>query len=164
MFNIKTKLHRGSSLIEVLVSLGILGLGIGGVLTAQTMGLRNNQSAFFRTQANILLSDMSDRLRNNSSVARSGDYVIDWGSEYPTSVNCNQVQCNSDQVRQYDLAQWTQEIRLSLPDGEGKITSRDNNVFLLEVRWQDKGSENSGKNACEETATGKFCLAVQVQI
>src|SRR3970282_981703 len=41
-------LQKGSSVMEVLVSLAILGLGIGGVLATQTMGLRSNQSAYFR--------------------------------------------------------------------------------------------------------------------
>jgi len=164
LLKIKSKLQRGSTLIEVLVSVGILGLGIGGVMTAQTMSLRNNQSAFFRTQANILLSDMGDRLRNNSSVARSGDYVIDWSGEYSASVNCEEIPCNSNQVRQHDLNQWIQDIHFSLPEGEGKITARNNNVFLIEIRWQDKGTGLAGTNACGDADESKFCLAVQVQI
>ena len=107
---------------------------------------------------------MGDRLRNNSSVARSGDYVIDWAGEYPAPANCEQVPCNSNQVRQHDLNQWTGDIHSFLPEGEGKITSRDNNVFLIEIRWQDKGTGVAGMNACGDAGEGKFCLAVQVQI
>lgn len=156
--------QKGSSLVEVLVSLAVLGLGIGGVVATQTMGLRSNQSAYFRTQADILLGDIGERMRNNATVARAGSYAIDWSSELAAATHCGQSLCNAKQMRQYDLSEWIAGVGLSLPKGEGRITTLSSGAYLIEIRWQDKGSGVVGTNACDADAQGLFCMAVTVQI
>ena len=153
----------GSTLIEVLISLAILGLGVGGVIATQTISLKNNQSALFRTHASILLVDMSERLRNNARLAQEGAYSIDWCNEYSGARDCGKNQCNTDQIRQYDLNQWLYEINQSLPGGEGRVSAKGDNVTLIEIRWQDKGSKVSGNDTCAE-GDGMYCMAMQVQI
>lgn len=164
VFRASLILQKGSSLMEVLVSLAILGLGIGGVLATQTMGLRSNQSAYFRTQADILLGDIGERMRNNASQARAGGYVIEWSSELAAASNCGQSQCNAKQMSQYDLSEWISNVGHSLPKGEGKISTLSSGAYLIEIRWQDKGSGVDAKNACAADVQGLFCMAVTVQI
>lgn len=147
--------------MEVLVSLAILGVGIGGVMATQTMGLRNNQSAYFRTQADILLSDMGERMRNNAIAARAGSYAMDWSSDYSAAADCIQKRCHAEEIRSYDLSEWTAIIHQSLPAGEGKITALSGETYLIEIRWQDKGSRGVASAACGREM---FCMAVQVQI
>lgn len=52
----------GFSLVETLVTLIIISVGLLGVVGMQVAGIKNNQSAYYRTQATILASDMADRL------------------------------------------------------------------------------------------------------
>lgn len=65
---IQAKANEGFTLIEVLVSVLILGIGILGVLNLQTRALMDNQDAYLRTQAIFLAYDISDRIRANASV------------------------------------------------------------------------------------------------
>lgn len=163
LFKKNPKVLAGSTLLEVLVSLAILGLGIGGVIATQTVSLKNNQSALFRTHASILLVDMSERLRNNARLARAGSYSLGWSNEYSGTRECMKNQCNADQIRQYDLSQWLFEINQALPGGEGRITTKGNSVVLVEIRWLDKGTMVSGNNTCSEEV-GKYCMGISVQI
>jgi len=66
-----TKPLQGFTLIEVLISVLILGLGILGTLNLQTRALLDNQDAYLRSQAIILAYDMADRIRANAGIWRT---------------------------------------------------------------------------------------------
>lgn len=57
--------HRsaGFSLIEVLVTLVVLGIGMLGLAVLQVTGLRVNDGALMRTRAALAANDLADRLR-----------------------------------------------------------------------------------------------------
>ena len=61
----KMKTHSGFTLIEVLISMLILAVGLLGLAGLQATGLRNNLSAYNRSQATQLAYDMADRMRAN---------------------------------------------------------------------------------------------------
>ena len=58
------KLH-GSALIEVLIALLVLSFGMMGMAGVQSVSLRGNQAAYFRTQATSLSMDIAERMRAN---------------------------------------------------------------------------------------------------
>lgn len=139
--------QAGITLIEILVTMIILAIGLLGLAGLMMDGLKNNQSAYLRTQASILAYDMSDRIRINRDRAIAGDY-----DGYSTSGEggftnlpacvTNAAGCSAaDQVNQ-DLAEWTREIQgvggtALLPDGEGSITRGGGNLFTITVGWQE---------------------------
>jgi type IV pilus assembly protein PilV len=57
--------HRqtGFSLIEVMVTLVVLGIGMLGLAALQITGLRVNDGALMRTRAAMAAADLSDRVR-----------------------------------------------------------------------------------------------------
>ena len=72
--------NRGFTLLEILVALLVLSIGLLGLAGLQTFSLRNNHSAFLRSQAVVLAYDALDRLRSNRDQAMLGT-----GSAYNTS-------------------------------------------------------------------------------
>ncbi len=57
------KQQQGFTLIEVLVAVVVLSIGLLGLAGLQTTGLRNNQSAYYASQAAIYANDIFERMR-----------------------------------------------------------------------------------------------------
>lgn len=55
--------HRGFTLVEVMVTLFIIGIGALGVAGLQLAAMRSNQSAFLRSQATLAAYALVDRMR-----------------------------------------------------------------------------------------------------
>jgi type IV pilus assembly protein PilV len=60
---------RGFTLIEVLVTIVVMGIGLLGFALLQTMNLRFAQSANYRTQATNLAYNLPDQMRSNRRFA-----------------------------------------------------------------------------------------------
>lgn len=68
------KKQHGSTLIEVLIALLVLSFGMMGMAGVQSVSLRGNQAAYFRTQATSLSMDIVERMRANLTAVGAGDY------------------------------------------------------------------------------------------
>lgn len=55
--------QTGSSLIETMVSLFVLAIGLLGTLAMQTKSVQHNQNSYSFSQALVLSTDLSERLR-----------------------------------------------------------------------------------------------------
>lgn len=122
-------LHRraaGFSLIEVLVSMLVLGIGILGMAALQLNSMKFTQTAAVRTQATFLAYDMSDRLRANRADARGGSYDTDLDDAAPAGAN----------IAATDLRQWKAALGTQLPAGAGSI-ERSGNVISITVQWSE---------------------------
>ena len=65
---------NGVSLIEVLISVLVMGVGLLGIAAMQATALRNSQSALERSQAVIQSYTILDAMRANVEEARIGGY------------------------------------------------------------------------------------------
>ncbi len=126
------RLERGFTLLEVLIAVLVLSIGLLGLAGLQTFSLRNNHSAFLRSQAIVLAYDALDRVRGNRDQAASYNTTF---NASPSAVNCSSM-CSSAQVAQHDLAAWKGEVG-RLPGGQGQITIGANSKATVEVRWID---------------------------
>ncbi len=70
------KKQQGVSLLEVLVSVLVLGIGLLGVAALQTSSMRNTNSSLERTMAVILTDTLAELLRANPEAARLGNYAF----------------------------------------------------------------------------------------
>ena len=111
--------QSGFTLIEVLVSVIVLSIGLVGVATLQAVSLKNNQSAFMRSQASALAYDLADRMRSNVLTADSNLY--DPGTAATITTCKTAVGCTPQQLAQNDLAEWNAAIGTYLPMGEGFV-------------------------------------------
>ena len=140
----------GFTLIEVLIAMLILAFGLLGLAGLQTTGLRNNLSAYNRSQATQLAYDIADRMRAN--VADAGTL----GASVYTTVapgnaaaqgSCTEVAnaCSAAQMAQQDLFEWNQNLTNILPGGQGTIAVAAS-LFTITVNWDDDRDGNIDAN------------------
>lgn len=124
-------LQRGFSMIEVLVTVLILAIGLLGLAGLQSTGLRQNHSAYLRSQATILAYDIVDRMRANRTAALDGEYTMGFGNT-PTG---------SSMAAQDKIA-WKGNLLAMLPAGDGEII-RNGTRFTISIQWDDRRGEGS---------------------
>jgi type IV pilus assembly protein PilV len=130
---------NGFTLIEVLIATVVLAIGLLGLAGLQATSLRNNQSAYNRSQATQLAYDIADRMRANT--AAQANYLT--ASMAPTAAtakaNCkNTTGCSTADMAENDLFEWNAAITAPgiLPDGVGTITFVDP-VYTVTINWDD---------------------------
>ena len=124
--------QTGVGLIEVMVALFILGVGLLGILNMQTQSLVFNQQAYYLSQANALLWDISDRMKANSSVPES--YLMDFNSTVSTATDCESQECSATQLASWDTNQWLGAVRNLLPQGDAEIV-RNGSFFEINIEF-----------------------------
>ena len=107
--------QRGATLIESLVSLIILAIAIIGMLGVQARTLMDTNTAAGRTQAMLLIDDLSARIKANpGGYAALVGYVFD-DTRTAGSTDCTSAACNATDLAAYDLDRWQENIQSSMP-------------------------------------------------
>ena len=146
------------ALIEVLVATVVISVGLVGLAGLQTLSMKNNHSAYLRTQATMLTYDMVDRMRANVAAAQAGQYTTAFNTAPAGTVNCESSTCSSASLATFDVNQWkvslgiwdainTCSVTLSksglLPGGDGQVT-QVGTVHTISIRWNDRdGTQNT---------------------
>lgn len=125
--------QKGVSLIEVLVSVLVLSIGLLGVASLQAIGVKNNNSAYLRTQANVLAADILDRMRVNRTVALTGGYSVAVGSNAG----------GGNGVATADVTDWKASLGTLLPEGDGSVNACPAGVCTVTVQWRDGQADGS---------------------
>lgn len=125
--------QAGTTLIEVLVTLIVLAIGLLGLAGLQASSIQSNQSAYYRSQATLLASDMADRMRANRSATLAGAYTF----SFPASSASHAV---SGTQAQKDRAEWLNRLASVLPGGTGQV-ERNGELVTVSVRWDDARGE-----------------------
>lgn len=98
--------QRGTTLIEVLVTLVILAFGLLGIAVFQAKSQVGSLESYQRAQAVILLQDMSARLQGN--LRRAGDYVaMDVGTSDERPDDCSAAAPGAA----LDLCEWSLALK-----------------------------------------------------
>lgn len=114
---------RGVSMIEVLVTLVILSIGLLGLAGLQLTGMRSVNSASQRTQAAVLIEDISERMRSNITAVDDNLFSavdsaatidcsappVPYCSEYfddTSSAVIPAANCDSSQLASFDISSW----------------------------------------------------------
>ncbi len=111
--------QAGFTLIEVLVSSLILSIGLLGVAGLQALSLKNNQSAYMRSQATAFAYDLADRMRSNVAGANAGFYAPANAAARATCTTT--TGCSSQQMAQNDVSEWLGALATNLPMGSGFV-------------------------------------------
>lgn len=130
--------NNGFTLIEVLVSTVVLSIGLLGLAGLQANNLKNNQSAYFRSQSTQLAYDIADRMRAN--VTASNNYLSSHMTVAAATqqADCTTVSaaCTPEKMAQNDLYEFKSALATALPGGTATITSAGN-VFTVTINWDD---------------------------
>jgi type IV pilus assembly protein PilV len=127
----------GITLIEVLIALVVFSIGLLGLAGLQTVSLRFNTSAYYRTQATALAYGLADRMRANRDGALNGLYTADFDDPPP---ECDPAADDGGGTPADDLAAWRGALACQLPLGTGAVAS-NGNVFTITVQWDDSHGE-----------------------
>lgn len=137
-FNIKG--NRGTTMIEILVTVIVFSIGLLGIIGMQTLGLRNNTTAYNRSQATILAYDIADRARANPLGAAYYDFTSTTPSAQTSCASTSG--CSNQNMAKNDGYEWLQSLAQGLPDGQGVVCIDSS---------PDDGSP--GAEACDGTGT-----------
>lgn len=110
---------KGTTLIEILVTVIVISIGLLGIIGMQATGLRNNTSAYNRSQATMLAYDIADRARANPLGAAHYDFT----AHTPAANSaCNTTGgCLPSVMAGNDGHEWLQSLTQGLPDGQGVV-------------------------------------------
>lgn len=145
-------IQRGVGMIEVLIAVVIISIGFLASAQMQVQGMRYNQSAYFRSQANMMLKDITDRMRANRTGVLSGAYsgkTTSSSFSVPTCIT-NETPCSPSNLAQRDLADWSANFHApanitnfvpllpstALHVAQGSITASAD-VFVISVQWNE---------------------------
>jgi type IV pilus assembly protein PilV len=140
--------HSGFTLIEVLIAALILAIGLLGMAGLQATSIKNNLSAYNRSQVTQLAYDMADRMRANrnesldsatGSVIEASTYLTMDSADAVAQANCSTVTgCTGAEMAQNDLFEWNAALTGALPSGVGTITAdAATQIFTISINWDD---------------------------
>lgn len=145
--------QRGATMIEVLVAVVVLAIGLLGMALLQITSVQSNHSAYYRSQATVLASDLADRMRANRTAALGNAYEF----TFPTSSSSHEV---SDTQAQKDKAEWLNALAQSLPEGTGQV-EKDGTLVTISIRWNDNRGRIKGTG---NTDSGVETFAYRTEI
>ena len=149
--------QRGFSLIEVMVTIAILMVGLLGLAALQTNSTVAQMEAYQRSQALVLVQDMTDRMAANK--ANSAAYV-------QNDIGLTYTNCAGMTGANLDLCEWGNAINGSaevtsggtrvgaMIGARGCITSPSANRYQITVVWQGFTAAGSPTVACGQGAYG----------
>lgn len=141
--------NAGFTLIEVLIAMLVLEVGLLGLAGLQATNLKNNLSAYNRSQATQLAYDIADRIRTNKPASN-------YNNKAATNDDCITNTCTPSQMAGYDLKEWNNQLTAQLSSGQGVVcldntpvdgTSKTahncdgvGNAYAIKIWWDDDRS------------------------
>ncbi len=125
--------QRGFSLLEILVAIIVLSIGLLGLAGLQVSGMKANQGAYLRTQANALAYDIIERMRANVTPAINGAYVGEWQCAGYAASGLNTIAAR-------DIDAWMANLDANLPECSAAIataTAGGEVLVTVTVRWSN---------------------------
>ena len=144
--------QSGVTLIEVLVSILILGLALISLAGLQSYTVKYQLGSANRAVLSMLVSDYAERVRANleaaprSSAAGTSTskylYSVDWATQSSapaaSSTDCATTVCtDANLLAEWDMAQWRQRVRDELPRGSVQVTGSVTDGMSVTFMWQD---------------------------
>lgn len=184
----------GFSLIEVLITMVILGVGLLGLAGLQARAFNAEVESFSRSQALILVNDMADRIATNRVEAKRGststyNSTTTYGAPYTPTTACSLLpSTTSIELAARDMCEWSEALKGAtqvsggskvgqLTLAQGCITWSDKTAgppaqpqrFLVTVAWAGRSAMGAvpADLTCGSTgpsAIGSFRRAVSVTV
>jgi len=128
----------------VLISIVVLSVGLLGYAGLQTLSMKNNTSAFQRSQATMLTYDIVDRMR---AVARNAN---------PAVLGAYNVEMDADGTND-DVISWLADVADALPDGDASVElplpdPGDPTIAKITIQWDDNRDGTDHITFITETA------------
>ena len=136
--------QRGTSLIEILVTIVILAIGLLGLAGLQSRLQASEMEAYQRAQALVLLDDMASRI--NANRANAASYALAAPTAAPLGAGMTCPTSTSSQ-QEIDAGQWCQALQGAaetsgggkvgaMIGGRGCVEDLGGGEYLVTVAWQ----------------------------
>jgi type IV pilus assembly protein PilV len=136
--------NTGFTLIEVLIAMLVLSGGLLGLAALQATSIKNNQSAYNRSQATQLAYDLTDRMRANA--AGTATYTAILPNAATAEPACMTTSgCSPADMAENDLFEWNSVLTATLPGGSGAIAVVAG-VFTITITWDDDRDGDANNN------------------
>jgi type IV pilus assembly protein PilV len=136
--------QSGITMIEVLVAVLILAIGLLGVAGLQSISLKNTTVVFFSQQAMSYSQELINRIMANQNAAGNGDYA---DTPSAPGADCSAVVCTSEQMADWDLWQWNDELTSGVgsPPAAAADVDWDDAVgeYEVSITWDAIGAGGS---------------------
>lgn len=177
---------QGLSIVEVLVTSVLLGVGLLGASALQLTGLKGTDSAHYRTVATFLANDMAERMRMNLPAIASGHYRSDPDQPLGCQTrpqgykSCNSNACNAAELALFDTVQIqcgfvkieggvtkrSGGIEKSLPNGKLTISCPDNDCnatseYTISVEWIPRDQKDIGQFTNNNSGNYEVALVIR---
>lgn len=130
--------QKGTTLLEVLISIVIVSVGLLGVASMQINTLRNNQSSYERSMSVMLTYSIAERISANQSNA------LDYNINQNVNVGCNIPAGNT--LADTDRVLWLNELQSYLGnDSCGAIACNGAGSCDITIRWNDSSRFADGQ-------------------
>ena len=142
----------GATLLEMMISLFVMGVGMMGVLGMQTQAVRFNHQAYSYSQAVFLAQEIMESIRANKTAAAS--YKVALGGGSSTAKNCSvmNANCSHSQLKDWDIKAWQEKVAKRLPAGKGGI-AYDGTTYTVTLEFDlipmDKQREKSTEQSLD---------------
>jgi type IV pilus assembly protein PilV len=142
--------QRGTTMIEVLVTLVVVAFGLLGLSGLQARMQVAEMEAYQRTQALILLGDMSSRIATNRSHA--SDYVVAAGSPVGAGMTCP---TSTGTRQEIDEKEWCEALQ-----GAGEKTVTGSGTTTVAT---SQGAMVGGRGCVESLGNGEYQVTIAWQ-
>jgi type IV pilus assembly protein PilV len=177
--------QRGTSLVEVLITMVVLAFGLLGLAAFQSKAQVGSVESYQRAQASVLLQDMQSRLLGNSADAASYVTTTPLGADDTDATDCATLAAGAAR----DKCEWSQALKgASEQKGTSKIGAMQDArgcvaqlqaentaagvctpaVYLVTVAWQGLHKTKPPAQACGKDQYGddsnRRALSVRVAV
>ncbi|WGL18189.1 type IV pilus modification protein PilV [Microbulbifer bruguierae] len=152
------KKQQGAGLIEVLVTVLIMGTSLLALAALQSKSLHYNHGAYLRSQANILAYDLLDRIRLNQEKLDS--YLLEPADPADADADAPEEEAEPAEstLASQDLEEWQSELQSALPGANGQVSCEAvHRVCTVTIEWSE---QNSSGDTSEDTT--KFVYTTRI--
>jgi len=140
MNGITFKQSKGVGLIEVLITMLILSTTLITLAALQSRSLLYNHGAYLGSQANILASDILDRIRTNRRSVFNA-VQLERYNVAATVFTAGTVPTSS--LADRDVYIWRQNIESQMPGGTGAVEcSNSTGMCTVTITWVESNTNN----------------------
>ena len=152
--------HRGSSLLEVLITILVLSFGLLGLGGLAAAAQRYVKMAQFQSVGTLMAADLGERMRGNIQGFTNDKYVRAQAyttAEVSVPTCATPSACTFSEVAAIDMAQWVSELQKRLPGGDAYV-ERDTvnklatDIWILWIDPHDSSLSVAGSNDCPSAA------------
>ncbi|MDD4978000.1 MAG: type IV pilus modification protein PilV [Gallionella sp.] len=135
----------GFSMLEILVTLVIVGTALLGTAGLQAYAMKMNLGSQYRNQAVFLANDIAERMEGNrkDAITAPGYAAPLAGAAKPCDTP-GQAICTPAELTQFDLQEWQAAVAAILPQGTGTITQTvpgNPATYTIVVTWVDRATD-----------------------